>query len=105
MFAAGVTIEPLNEWTAYEEVCRETLKAGDTDTYNTLFVHRPENMDVYLDCAVTDFGEDVNAFTATSHRGEVLIVPTSKVQESTPLREYLESNEGTSVGPFSVFAL
>ena len=105
VFAAGVTIEPLNEWTAYEEVCRETLKAGDTDTYNTLFVHRPENMDVYLDCAVTDFGEDVNAFTATSHRGEVLIVPTSKVQESTPLREYLESNEGTSVGPFSVFAL
>ena len=105
VFAAGCTIEPLNEWTAYEQVCREALKAGDTDTYNTLFVHRPENMDVYLDCAVTDFGEDVNTFTATSHHGEVLIVTTSKVQESTPLREYLESSEPTIVGPFSVYAL
>ena len=105
VFAAGCTIEPLNEWTAYERVCREALKAGDTDTYNTLFVHRPENMDVYLDCAVTDFGEDVNVFTATSHHGEVLIVPTAKVQESTPLREYLESSEPTIVGPFSVYAL
>ena len=68
-------------------------------------MHRPENMDVYLDCAVTDFGEDVNTFTATSHHGEVLIVTTSKVQESTPLREYLESSEPTIVGPFSVYAL
>ena len=105
VFAAGCTIEPLNEWTAYEQVCREALRAGDTGTYNTLFVHRPENMDVYLDCAVTNFGEDVNTFTATSHRGETLIVPTSKVQESTPLREYLESSEPTIVGPFSVYAL
>lgn len=106
VFAAGVTIEPLNEWTAYEKVCREALKASDNGTYNTLFVHRPENMDVYLGCDVTDFGEDVDAFVAGGdHRGESLIVPTAKIQESTRLREYLESSEPTRVGPFSVYGL
>lgn len=105
VFAAGVTIEPLNEWTAYEKVCREALKASDSDTYNTLYVRRPENMDVYLGCDVCDWKEDIDGFVAGDHRGEVLIVPTELAISDTRLKEFLESREGTRVGEFSVYGL
>lgn len=105
VLAAGVTIEPLNEWTAYEKICREALKASDSDTYNTLYVRRPENMDVYLGCDVCDWKEDIDGFVAGDHRGEVLIVPTDLAISDTRLKEFLESREGTRVGEFSVYGL
>lgn len=105
VLAAGVTIEPLNEWAAYEKVCREALKASDSDTYNTLYVRRPENMDVYLGCDVCDWKEDIDGFVAGDHRGEVLIVPTDLAISDTRLKEFLESREGTRVGEFSVYGL
>ncbi|MBQ1167505.1 MAG: hypothetical protein II143_00235 [Bacteroidales bacterium] len=105
VLAAGVTIEPLNEWTAYEKVCREAQKASDSDIYNTLYVRRPENMDVYLGCDVCDWKEDIDGFVAGDHRGEVLIVPTDLAISDTRLKEYLESREGTRVGEFSVYGL
>ncbi len=105
VLAAGVTIEPLNEFTAYEKVCREAVKASDSDTYNTLYVRRPENMDVYLGCDVCDWKEDIDGFVAGDHRGEVLIVPTDLAISDTRLKEYLESREGTPVGEFSVYGL
>lgn len=105
VFTAGVTIEPLNEWTAYEKVCREALKASDSETYNTLYVRRPENMDVYLGCDVCDWKEDIDGFVAGDHRGEVLIVPTDLAISDTRLKEFLESREGTRVGEFSVYGL
>ncbi len=105
VLAAGVTIEPLNEFTAYEKVCREAVKASDSDTYNTLYVRRPENMDVYLGCDVCDWKEDIDGFVAGDHRGEVLIVPTDLAISDTRLKEFLESREGTHVGEFSVYGL
>ena len=105
VFAAGCTIEPLNEWTAYEKVCREASSATDCDTYNTLFVHRPENMDVYLGTDVTDFGEDVETFLQSDHSGEALIIDWSKAGSQIELREFLESREGTQIGSFTVYAL
>ena len=105
VLAAGVTIEPLNEWAAYEKVCREALKASDSDTYNTLYVRRPENMDVYLGCDVCDWKEDIDGFVAGDHRGEVLIVPTDLAISDTRLKEFLESLEGTRVGEFTIFGL
>ncbi len=105
VFAAGCTIEPLNEWTAYEKVCREAVSATDCDTYNTLFVHRPENMDVYLGCDVCDFGEDVESFLQADHRGEALIIDWQRAGSQIELREFLESREGVPVGPFTVYAL
>ena len=105
VLAAGVTIEPLNEFTAYEKVCREALNASDSDTYNTLYVRRPENMDVYLGCDVCDWKEDIDGFVAGDHRGEVLIVPTDLAISDTRLKEFLESREGTRVGEFSVYGL
>ena len=105
VLAAGVTIEPLNEWTAYEKVCREAQKATDTDTYNTLFVNRPENMDVYLGGDITDWKEDIEGFVAGNHHGEALIVPTDLAISDSRLKEFLESREGTRVGPFTVYGL
>ena len=105
VFAAGCSIEPLNEWTAYEKVCDEVLRMSDTDTCNTLFVNRPENMDVYLDRDITDWGEDTEAFITGDHRGEVLIIDRERACGHSSLNEYLESLEPATVGPFSVYAL
>ncbi|MBR3743998.1 MAG: hypothetical protein IKN31_02700 [Bacteroidales bacterium] len=119
IFAFGCTVNHVNEWLGYRSVAEEALRqSSGTDTYNTLFVSRPENMDIYLGCDVIDYKDNVEAFISGTpidgspsdpytgdHRGEVLIVPTSRLGDCPPLFEYLESNEGTSIGPFSVFAL
>ena len=87
-------------------------------------------MDVYLGCEVVDYKDNVEAFItgvptdefltdspaagncdcaptplSGDHRGEVLIVKTSALGDCPPLREYLESNEGTSIGDFTIFSL
>ena len=81
------------------------LRMSDTDTCNTLFVNRPENMDVYLDRDITDWGEDTEAFITGDHRGEVLIIDRERACGHSSLNEYLESLEPATVGPFSVYAL
>ena len=138
VFAFGCTVNHINEWLGYRCVAETALEQGGEEcTYNTLFVSRPENMDVYLGCDVVDYKDNVGAFisgipvagkscnypegadnihsgdhsegAATfhfgDHRGEVLIVPTARLRTCPTLREYLESLEGTPVGPFTVFAL
>ncbi len=104
VFAAGISIEPLNEWTAYEQVCLAAREDGQ-QTYNTLFVHRPENMDVYLGCDVADYSWDADKFVGGSHAGEVLITDTACAAENAPLREYLQGRECRKVGPFSIYRL
>ncbi|MBO4416803.1 MAG: hypothetical protein J5801_01620 [Bacteroidales bacterium] len=131
IFAFGCTVNQINEWLGYRCVAEEALRqSSGTDTYNTLFVNRPENMDIYLGCEVTDYKDNVEAFItgvptdefltdspaagncdcaptplSGDHRGEVLIVKTSALGDCPPLREYLESNEGTPIGPFTVYGL
>lgn len=106
IFAFGCTVNGVNEWLGYRCVAETALEQGGGDcTYNTLFVSRPENMDIYLGCDVTDFGTDVDRFIMDDHRGETLIVKTSALGDNPALREYLESNEGISVGEFTVFSL
>lgn len=106
IFAFGCTVKPINEWLGYRCVAETALEQGGAEcTCNTLFVSRPENMDIYLGCDVTDYKDNVQAFTTGSHRGEILIVKTSALGDNLPLREYLESNEGTPVGDFTVYGL
>ena len=106
IFAFGSTVSRINEWLGYRCVAEEALlQNSGSDTYNTLFVNRPENMDLYLGCDVTDFKDDAARFVATDHRGEVLIVNTARLRDCQPIKEYLESNEGTPVGEFTVFSL
>lgn len=104
VFAAGISIEPLNEWTAYEKVCLAAREEGP-QTYNTLMVHRPENMDVYLGCDITDYGWDVDKFVSGSHCGEILITDTARAAECAPLQEYLQGRQCRRVGPFSIYRL
>ena len=106
IFAFGCTVSRINEWLGYRCVAETALgQGGDGCTYNTLFVSRPENMDIYLGRDVSDYKDNVDTFTSTDHCGEVLIIPTARLLDCQPLKEYLESNEGTPVGDFMIFAL
>ena len=106
IFAFGCTVGRINEWLGYRCVAETALEqCGSECPCNTLFVSRPENMDIYLGCDVTDFGTDVDRFIMGDHRGETLIVKTSALGDNPALREYLESNEGISVGDFTVYSL
>ena len=106
ILAFGCTVSQVNEWLGYRCVAETALGQGDEGCIcNTLFVSRPENMDVYLDRDVTDYGTDADTFVTGDHRGEILIVKTSALGDCPPLREYLESLEGTRVGEFTVYAL
>ena len=107
IFAAGCNMEPLNEYTGYKNVANAALEAagGSDCAINTLYVRRPENMDVYLGRDITDYSEDIEAFVKDSHSGEVLIVPTELAYSDTRLKEFLESREPLTAGEYSIYGL
>lgn len=109
MFAGTFAMEQINEWTAYEYICREAAEiddaSGDRNIVNTLFVNRPENMDVYLGHDIIDYKNDVDAFLKEDHSGEVLIVKDRKAAESQPLQEYLEGKKCSRAGEHTAYLL
>ena len=109
MFAGSFAMEEINEWTAYEQICREAATiddaSGDLNIVNTLFVHRPENMDVYLGHDIIDYQSDVEAFLAKDHSGEVLIVKDRKAAGSQPLQDYLKGKKCSRVGEHTAYLL
>ncbi len=109
LFAGSFKMEEINEWTAYEYICREAASiddtSGDRNIVNTLFVNRPENMDVYLGHDIIDFKDDVGSFLKQDHSGEVLIVKDRRAAESAILQEYLQGKKCSRAGEHTAYLL
>ncbi len=109
LFTGSFKMEEINEWTAYEYICREAASiddaCGDRNIVNTLFVNRPENMDVYLGHDIIDFKDDVESFLGQDHSGEVLIVKDRRAAESSVLQEYLQGKKCARAGEHTAYLL
>ena len=109
-FSASAVLRDLNPYIGYGSICSRVPEGTDVAT---IFLHRPENIDVYTGRQITDFGDDpaklseavkahieLTAQNVGSGRPLTIITRTSRM-ETTPELQKLFS-EGTVIyaGPY-----
>lgn len=101
VYAASGVLGKANAYVGYRDICREVPSGTEVAT---LFIHRPENMDVYLGREIVDFGKDTESFMAAASdttKALTLITMESKLDEYPELRDFVY-NSGTAAfcGPY-----
>lgn len=107
IYAASGVLVKANPYMGYREVCQDVPE--DTEVV-TLFVHRPENMDVYLGRQIIDYEKDADAFlrdasdsTALGGKTFTLVTTTERLDENDALRDFVySSGTVTYSGPYCV---
>ena len=109
LYCASTQFPRINDFTAYGHLCQE-VPAGTQVA--TLYVHRPENMDVYLGRDITDYGKDADAFLQQEWenrdpaRGPLTLIAGKKAVEASPaLSSALAGQNITFVGDWFIVTL
>ena len=93
----------INKYTAYGSICAEVPAEGEVAT---LYLHRPEAMDVYLGREVTNYEKDSEAlFSALSSRSSedgplTIISKVSRIPKDPLLSEFCSSHDITISGSY-----
>lgn len=107
IYAASGVLVKANPYMGYREVCQDVPEGTEVVT---LFVHRPENMDVYLGRQIVDYEKDADAFlrdasdsTALGGKTFTLVTITDRLDGNDALRDFVySSGTVTYSGPYCV---
>lgn len=101
VFAGGLFIGRINPYVGYGPVCD---RIPSDIPVSTLYVSRPENMDVYLGRDVTDYGKDPDSLLAVPRPSpSALVVKTDKIEEGTALSGLISSGKQSEhIGPYTL---
>lgn len=107
IYAASGVLVKANPYMGYREVCQDVPEGTEVVT---LFVHRPENMDVYLGRQIIDYEKNADAFlrdasdsTALGGKTFTLVTTTECLDENDALRDFVySSGTVTYSGPYCV---
>lgn len=107
IYAASGVLVKANPYMGYREVCQDVPEGTEVVT---LFVHRPENMDVYLGRQIIDYEKNADAFlrdasdsTALGGKTFTLLTTTERLDGNDALRDFVySSGTVTYSGPYCV---
>jgi 4-amino-4-deoxy-L-arabinose transferase-like glycosyltransferase len=105
VYAASGVLTKANAYLGYGAICREVPEG--TDVF-TLYVSRPENMDVYLGRQITDYEKNPDSLvndvlSRTPGDNPVTIITyDSRIDSSPELKRLFRNNTVTCSGPFSM---
>lgn len=107
IYAASGVLVKANPYMGYREVCQDVPEGTEVVT---LFVHRPENMDVYLGRQIVDYEKNADAFlrdasdsTALGGKTFTLVTTTDRLDGNDALRDFVySSGTVTYSGPYCV---
>lgn len=107
IYAASGALVKANPYMGYREVCQDVPEGTEVVT---LFVHRPENMDVYLGRQIIDYEKNADAFlrdasdsTALGGKTFTLVTTTERLDGNDALRDFVySSGTVTYSGPYCV---
>lgn len=107
IYAASGVLVKANPYMGYREVCQDVPEGTEVVT---LFIHRPENMDVYLGRQIIDYEKNADAFlrdasdsTALGGKTFTLVTTTERLDENDALRDFVySSGTVTYSGPYCV---
>ena len=107
VYSAAAVLPKANPYIGYKDMCKEVPSGTDVAT---LFVHRPENIDVYIGRQIKDYKKDVDGFlrdaadsSALGSSPLTLIMTGKHLEEFPDLRKFVYSS-GTVVyvGPYCI---
>ncbi len=107
IYAASGVLVKANPYMGYREVCQDVPEGTEVVT---LFVHRPENMDVYLGRQIIDYEKNADVFlrdasdsTALGGKTFTLVTTTERLDGNDALRDFVySSGTVTYSGPYCV---
>lgn len=98
--AASWILDEANPYIGYGGISEAVPEGTEVAT---LFLHRPENMDVYVGRQIKDYGNDVDEFLRDAAEGRpVTLITKKEMLDGVPeLREYADGAAGVSFsGPY-----
>lgn len=103
VFCISTAVPKANPYLGYGALCEKAKIMAPHSSVSTLFVSRPENMNVYLGKDIIDWGKDVEGFMASQPSGTLLIVKNSKLLRHPDLVEWLHPRTYCKVGGHTIY--
>ena len=107
VFSASFTLPLANDYIGYGNLCHIIKENTGTEetAVMTLFVNRPENMDVYLGHDIIDYGKDPDAFLESAPAGGLVIATTERIAGNPELEAFLKGKDLAQCGPYTIYQL
>lgn len=102
VFAVSFKMPAVNDYIGYGNLCKKIPESGEV---YTMYIKRPENMDVYLGRDIYDFGKDIDSFLLIAPKTGTLAMSISALGESKALMDYLEGQEVKYCGKYAIYTL
>ena len=107
IYSVAYLLPQINIYTTYGPLCEQV---PDNTEVATLYVHRPENMDVYLGREIVDYQKDADKFLEMEVRNRTaadgplsIIIKANKVNENIELSDFLHVLDRKYCGDYIVF--
>jgi 4-amino-4-deoxy-L-arabinose transferase-like glycosyltransferase len=100
VFSASALTREINPLIGYKAICDEVPEGMEVAT---VYLHRPENMDVYLGREITDYAKDSDRLSkdlSESNTPTVVITKESKLEDDSVLRSIFEGRTTRKSGPY-----
>lgn len=101
VFFLGLETLSLNPLFGYRDLCGAVPEGTEVAT---VYIRRPENMDVFLGKSPTDFAKNPEAFIQEERNGKdyTLLTVTDKIPRSEALQEFISGRTSFTVGRYTV---
>ena len=100
VFSASALTKEINPLIGYKAICDEVPEGMEVAT---VYLHRPENMDVYLGREITDYAKDSDRLSkdlSESNTPTVVITKESKLEDDSVLKSIFEGRTTRKAGPY-----
>lgn len=100
VFSASALTKEINPLIGYKAICDEVPEGMEVAT---VYLHRPENMDVYLGREITDYAKDSDRLSkdlSESSTPTVVITKESKLEDDSVLKSIFEGRTTRKAGPY-----
>ena len=100
VFSASAVTKEINPLIGYKAICDEVPEGMEVAT---VYLHRPENMDVYLGREITDYAKDSDRLSkdlSESSTPTVVITKESKLEDDSVLKSIFEGRTTRKAGPY-----
>ncbi len=100
VFSASALTKEINPLIGYKAICEEVPEGMEVAT---IYLHRPENMDVYLGREIKDYSKDSGKLLEAlsgSRKPTVVITKESKLEDDSVLRNIFEGRTTRKAGPY-----
>jgi len=107
IFVASFSLKDANSLIGYKDLCddiQSVQKETNAESVNTIYVHRAENMGLYLNDDINDYAKDADRLLEEKPEG-LLVIKTDHIDRSKDLETFLEGKPYSRSGLYRIYQL